>query len=182
MTSVAGILKNGVGPVVAIRFDIDALGLVEDSTDGHYPKQEGFSSCHLGAMHACGHDGHASIGLTTAKILMELKEHLHGTLKIIFQPAEEGVRGAKSICESGFLDDVDYIFAAHIMPRVKDYDLYFGMNESFATTKLDVIYHGVSTHAAESHNSVRMHCFQQLTVLLICIRFLETVMDKHVSM
>ena len=150
MTAVAGILKNGVGPVVAIRFDIDALGLVEDSTDGHYPKQEGFSSCHLGAMHACGHDGHASIGLTTAKILMELKEHLHGTLKIIFQPAEEGVRGAKSICESGFLDDVDYIFAAHIMPRVKDYDLYFGMNESFATTKLDVIYHGVSTHAAES--------------------------------
>ena len=119
MTAVAGILKNGVGPV-------------------------------LGAMHACGHDGHASIGLTTAKILMELKEHLHGTLKIIFQPAEEGVRGAKSICESGFLDDVDYIFAAHIMPRVKDYDLYFGMNESFATTKLDVIYHGVSTHAAES--------------------------------
>ena len=118
MTAVAGILKNGVGPVVAIRFDIDALGLVEDSTDGHYPKQEGFSSCHLGAMHACGHDGHASIGLTTAKILMELKEHLHGTLKI--------------------------------MPRVKDYDLYFGMNESFATTKLDVIYHGVSTHAAES--------------------------------
>ena len=150
MTAVAGILKNGVGPVVAIRFDIDALGLVEDSTDGHYPKQEGFSSCHLGAMHACGHDGHASIGLTTAKILMELKEHLHGTLKIIFQPAEEGVRGAKSICESGFLDDVDYIFAAHIMPRVKEYDLYFGMNESFATTKLDVIYHGVSTHAAES--------------------------------
>ena len=117
MTAVAGILKNGVGPVVAIRFDIDALGLVEDSTDGHYPKQEGFSSC---------------------------------PLKIIFQPAEEGVRGAKSICESGFLDDVDYIFAAHIMPRVKDYDLYFGMNESFATTKLDVIYHGVSTHAAES--------------------------------
>ena len=42
MTAVAGILKNGVGPVVAIRFDIDALGLVEDSTDGHYPKQEGF--------------------------------------------------------------------------------------------------------------------------------------------
>ena len=101
-------------------------------------------------MHACGHDGHASIGLTTARILMELSEHLHGTLKIIFQPAEEGVRGAKSICESGFLDDVDYIYAAHIMPRVGDYDLYFGMNESFATTKLDVIYHGVSTHAAES--------------------------------
>ena len=131
------------GGVVAIRADIDALPILEESGLS-------YSSENDGCMHACGHDGHASIGLTTAKILMELKEHLHGTLKIIFQPAEEGVRGAKSICESGFLDDVDYIFAAHIMPRVKDYDLYFGMNESFATTKLDVIYHGVSTHAAES--------------------------------
>ena len=182
MTAVAGVLKNGEGPIVAIRFDIDALGLVEDSTDGHYPKQEGFSSCHLGAMHACGHDGHASIGLTTAKILMELKEHLHGTLKIIFQPAEEGVRGAKSICKSGFLDDVDYIFAAHIMPRVNDYDLYFGMNESFATTKLDVIYHGYQHMLQSLHNLGKMRCFQQLTVLLICIQFLEIVMDKPVSM
>ena len=125
------------------RTDIDGLPIVEQTGLD-------FASKHEGRMHACGHDGHASIGLTTARILMELSEHLHGTLKIIFQPAEEGVRGAKSICESGFLDDVDYIYAAHIMPRAGDYDLYFGMNESFATTKLDVIYHGVSTHAAES--------------------------------
>jgi len=150
MTAVAGILKNGDGPTIAIRFDIDALGLIEDTSQQHLPFQEGFSSCHLGAMHACGHDGHTSIGLTTAKILMNIKEQLHGTIKLIFQPAEEGVRGAKCIAESGFLDDVDYIYAAHIMPQVADYDLFFGMNESFATTKLDVTYHGVSTHAAES--------------------------------
>ncbi len=82
---------------------------------------------------------------------MELKDKLHGTLKIIFQPAEEGVRGAKCICESGFLDDVDYILAAHIMPQEhRKYDLYLGMDDSFATTKLDVTYHGISTHAAES--------------------------------
>lgn len=150
MTAVAGILKNGTGPTVAIRFDIDALGLVEDKSYDHFPVQENFNSCHVGMMHACGHDGHTAIGLTTARIMMELKEHWHGTLKLIFQPAEEGVRGAKSICTSGFLDDVDYIFAAHILPRDGDYDLYFGMDESFATTKLDVTYHGVSTHAAES--------------------------------
>ena len=102
-------------------------------------------------MHACGHDGHTAIGLTTARILMDIKENIHGTIKLIFQPAEEGVRGAKCIAESGFLDDVDYILAAHIMPQnSQKYDLYFGMNDSFATTKLDVIYHGVSTHAAES--------------------------------
>lgn len=150
MTAVAGILKNGEGPTIALRFDIDALGLIEESSSHHVPFKEGFSSCHLGAMHACGHDGHTAIGLTTAKILMDIKDQLHGTIKLIFQPAEEGVRGAKCIAESGFLDDVDYIYAAHIMPQVKDYDLYLGMDESFATTKLDVTYHGVSTHAAES--------------------------------
>lgn len=150
MTAVAGVLKNGNGPTIALRFDIDALGLIEDKSQQHLPFQKGFSSCHIGAMHACGHDGHTAIGLTTAKILIDIKEHIHGTIKLIFQPAEEGVRGAKCIAESGFLDDVDYIYAAHIMPQVSNYDLYFGMNDSFATTKLDVTYHGVSTHAAES--------------------------------
>lgn len=151
MTAVAGVLKNGDGPTIGLRFDIDALGLIEENSLNHFPYKEGFSSCHIGAMHACGHDGHTAIGLTTAKILMNIKEHIHGTIKLIFQPAEEGVRGAKCIAESGFLDDIDYLLAAHIMPQENnDYDLYLGMNESFATTKLDVIYHGVSTHAAES--------------------------------
>ena len=150
MTAVAGILKNGSGPVVAMRFDMDALGLDEDTSAHHFPASHHFISCHQGVMHACGHDGHTAIGLTTAKILMELKDHWNGTLKLIFQPAEEGVRGARSICTSHFLDDVDYIFASHIMPQESDHDLYFGMNDSFATTKLDVTYHGVSTHAAES--------------------------------
>ena len=151
MSGVAGVLKNGDGPTIALRFDIDALGLIEENSLSHFPYKNGFSSVHLGAMHACGHDGHTAIGLTTARILMDIKENIHGTIKLIFQPAEEGVRGAKCIAESGFLDDVDYILAAHIMPQnSQKYDLYFGMNDSFATTKLDVIYHGVSTHAAES--------------------------------
>lgn len=151
MTGVAGVYKNGDGPTIALRFDIDALGLIEEPSQHHLPFKEGFSSCHIGAMHACGHDGHTAIGLTTARIIMDIKEHIHGTIKLIFQPAEEGVRGAKCIAESGFLDDVDCILAAHIMPQEnKKYDLYFGMNDSFATTKLDVTYHGVSTHAAES--------------------------------
>lgn len=151
MTAVAGVFKNGDGPVLALRFDIDALSVIESNDHLHFPFKNGFSSVHIGAMHACGHDGHTAIGLTVAKILMDIKDQIHGTVKLIFQPAEEGVRGAKCIAESGFLDDVDYLLAAHIMPKNhKKYDLYFGMNESFATTKLDVTYHGVSTHAAES--------------------------------
>lgn len=149
-TAVAGIIKNGAGPVVAIRFDIDALSITEDDSANHNPGKFGFISCNPGAMHACGHDGHAAMGLTVAKILCDIKEHLHGTIKLIFQPAEEGVRGAKSIATSGILDDVDYIFAGHIWQQApgEDYDIYLGMDETFATTKLDVIYHGVSSHAA----------------------------------
>lgn len=151
MSAVAGVLKNGKGPTIALRFDIDALSISEETSLNHFPYKERFNSVHLNAMHACGHDGHTAIGLTTARILMDIKKHIHGTIKLIFQPAEEGVRGAKCIAESGFLDDVDYIFAGHIMPHGRHkYDLYFGMDQSFATTKLDVIYHGVSTHAAEA--------------------------------
>ena len=149
-TAVAGILKNGSGPVVAIRFDMDALCIEEDDSINHNPGKFGFISCNQGTMHACGHDGHVAIGLTVAKILSNIKDSIQGTIKLIFQPAEEGVRGAKSICKSGILKDVDYIFAGHIWQQEanEDYDIYLGMNETFATTKLDVIYHGVSSHAA----------------------------------
>lgn len=149
-TGVVGVMHNGIGPVVAIRFDIDALSITEDDSADHNPGKNGFISCNPGAMHACGHDGHTAMGLTVAKILAQIKEQLHGTIKLIFQPAEEGVRGAKSIALSGILDDVDYIFAGHIWQQVEgeDYDIYLGMNETFATTKLDVTYHGVSSHAA----------------------------------
>lgn len=150
-TAVVGILHCGKGPTVGIRFDIDALGVHEDTTSFHRPTMEHFNSCNKNAMHACGHDGHIAIGLSVAKIIMDIKASLHGTVKLIFQPAEEGVRGAKSIVESGILDDIDYLYAGHIFPRTKEeqeYDLCLGMNETFATTKLDVYYHGISSHAA----------------------------------
>ena len=131
------------GKAIALRADIDALPVHEHNTVDYKSETEG-------KMHACGHDGHTAMGLTVAKILAQIKEQLHGTIKLIFQPAEEGVRGAKSIALSGILDDVDYIFAGHIWQQVEgeDYDIYLGMNETFATTKLDVTYHGVSSHAA----------------------------------
>lgn len=149
-TGVVGVMHMGDGPVVAIRFDMDALSITEDNSLNHNPGKNNFISCNPGAMHACGHDGHTAIGLTVAKILSQLKDKMHGTIKLIFQPAEEGVRGAKSIALSGILDDVDYIFAGHIWQQAdgEDYNIYLGMDETFATTKLDVTYHGVSSHAA----------------------------------
>lgn len=150
MTGVIGILRCGEGPTVAMRFDIDALGVFEARDDRHRPAREGFASVNNGFMHACGHDGHATIGLGVARILMELKDQLHGTVKLIFQPSEEGVRGAKSIVENGHLDDVDFFLANHISKRTEQNchgKVIPGIYTSLATTKYDVVYQGKASHA-----------------------------------
>lgn len=148
-TGVIGILDCGEGPTVAMRFDIDALGVIENKDDSHKPYKFGFSSVNDGTMHSCGHDGHASIGLGVAEVLMNIKESLHGKVKLIFQPAEEGVRGAKAIVEKGHLDNVDYFLASHISDNEeKDgSDLIPGSYGSLATSKYDVFYNGKSAHA-----------------------------------
>ena len=87
MTGVVGILRCGEGPTIAMRFDIDALGVVEADEPEHRPAAEGFASVNRGAMHACGHDGHATMGMGVAEVLMAIKDQLHGTVKLIFQPA-----------------------------------------------------------------------------------------------
>lgn len=152
-TGVAAILRCGEGPTVALRFDIDALGVRESGEEGHRPYEEGFASVTDGVMHACGHDGHAAIGLGTAKLLMKYREMLRGTVKLIFQPAEEGVRGARSIVEKGLLDDVDYVLGGHIFPTDKapgaDVAVFAeGAQGALATTKLDFIFKGRAVHAA----------------------------------
>ncbi|MBC8652943.1 amidohydrolase [Providencia vermicola] len=115
-TGCAAIFDTGrPGPTVAFRFDIDCVNVQETDTAEHIPNQEGFSSTNQGYMHACGHDGHMAIGLGVAKWLIENKDRpLKGVIKLIFQPAEEGVRGAKPIAESGILDDVDYFACGHL--------------------------------------------------------------------
>ena len=149
MTGVIGILRCGEGPTVAMRFDIDALGVNETTDDNHRPAKEGFASVNAGAMHACGHDGHGVSGLGVAAVLMEIKEHLSGTIKLIFQPSEEGVRGAKSIVANGHLDDVDYLFGCHTTGVSKDNaDITPGSYGSLASYKYDVTFHGVASHAA----------------------------------
>ena len=161
-TGVIGILHCGEGPVVAMRFDMDALGVIEDTSEAHRPAKEGFASVNPGFMHACGHDGHTTIGLGVAKVLMDIRESLHGTVKLIFQPAEEGVRGAKSIVEHGHLNDVDVFLGAHVTGMQEtegEYDIIPGAGGSLATTKLDVIFHGKAAHAGgapEEGNNVML--------------------------
>ena len=152
MTGVIGILRCGEGPTIAMRFDIDALGVIEAEDPEHRPAAEGFRSVNPGFMHACGHDGHATIGLGVAKLLMEIRDQLHGTVKLIFQPAEEGVRGAKSIVEKGHLDGVDFLIGNHITGKSDTEPglVAPGSYGSLATCKYDVIYRGLSAHAGSS--------------------------------
>ena len=154
MTGVIGILRCGEGPTVALRFDIDALGVVESEEADHRPFAEGWSSVNRGMMHSCGHDGHASVGLGVAKVLMDIKDSLHGTVKLIFQPAEEGVRGAKAIVAKGHLDGVDYVLGTHVTNNKKYPDAMVipGSRDSFATSKYDVVFHGKSAHAGGAPN------------------------------
>lgn len=148
-TGVVGILHCGEGPSVALRFDIDALPMEEAQDLEHRPFCEGFSSQNPGMMHACGHDCHTAIGLETAKILSALKNHLHGTVKFLFQPGEEGTRGAYAIVENGHLDGVNYFAGTHVAPDDKedDGDITPGTYGSLATCKYNVFFHGQAAHA-----------------------------------
>ena len=148
MTGVIGILRCGEGPTLAMRFDIDALGVIESEEADHVPCQLGFASVNRGSMHACGHDGHPTIGLGVAQVLMQIKDQLHGTVKLIFQPAEEGVRGAKSIVEKGHLNDARYFVGSHLTGKSADSPVVIpGYYGSLATCKFDVTYRGKNAHA-----------------------------------
>lgn len=111
-TGVVGLLKGKkAGPVLAIRADIDALNLTELTG---LP----FASAVPGKCHACGHDIHTSVLLGTAKILKSYKEDLCGTVKFLFQPAEEGLGGSRMMIANGVLDNpkVEYMMACHTWP------------------------------------------------------------------
>lgn len=147
-TGVIGILRCGEGPVIALRFDMDALGVFECGEETHKPVREDFRSLTEGVMHACGHDGHITIGLGAAELLASVQDQLAGTVKIIFQPAEEGVRGARSIVENGHLDDVDYVLASHLAESPDgSFQICPGLSGTLATSKLDAYFKGKSAHA-----------------------------------
>lgn len=138
------------GPTVALRFDIDALFIEESSDKDHLPAKEGFQSTIERSMHACGHDGHIAIGLNFAKWLVNNQDSLKGKFVLIFQPAEEGVRGAKSMVEAGVVDGVDYLLAGHIGSGSGKNVLGVGSQGFFATSKMDIYFEGVPSHAAGS--------------------------------
>lgn len=144
---VVGILRHGKGPTVGLRFDMDALDLVESQSPEHRPVREGFVSVNEGASHGCGHDGHTAVGLGIAEVLMRLRDEFHGTVKLIFQPAEEGVRGAKAMVSAGVVDDVKYLLGHHLYSGWPVGNIDPGRSGYLATSKFDALLSGAPAHA-----------------------------------
>ena len=150
-TAVVGIMTFAKpGPTVAFRADMDANDVMESTSPLHRPYKENFSSINEYVHHGCGHDGHTAMALSVAKILASLKDELAGTIKFIFQPAEEGLRGARPVAESGILDDVDYLLGLHLGAVNANKLGLLGCEVKGwqASTKFDVEFTGVSAHAA----------------------------------
>lgn len=147
-----------IGPNIGFRFDIDANELCESNSLGHLPNILNFSSKNSFAMHACGHDAHMSIGIELAKILASNIKKIKGKIIFIFQPAEEGVRGAYSLMNNPIIDKLDYLAGMHIGMDVKSGEIGVGSHGFLATKKIDIIFKGKATHAGASpekgHNAL----------------------------
>ena len=149
-TGVVATLKQGEGPCIGLRVDLDAISIQESDEPTHRPAAEGFGSEHDGYMHACGHDAHLAIALGTLEAVKE--SEFAGTLKVFFQPAEEISGGGKAMAESGHLDGVDYLFALHIGLGHPTGEIVAGVESPLAMAHLTATFEGASAHAGKAPN------------------------------
>lgn len=145
---VARIQGKKKSPVVAIRCDIDALPINEETTLD-------YKSINENKMHACGHDFHITSILGAALLLKDQEDELEGTVKILFQAAEETSLGAYKVVETGVLDDVDVIFGLHSSPDLPVGTV--GIKEGSVTAAVDrfqIEIEGVGSHGAQPHEGI----------------------------
>ena len=163
-TGVVGILRGGKpGPVVALRADMDGLPLTENNDLPFASKvKTTYLGQPVGVMHACGHDTHVAMLMGAAEVLSQVKADLPGTVKFIFQPAEEGSvpgteGGAKLMVKEGVLDKpkVDAVFGVHIQAQTEVGNLsYRPGGEMASSDRFTITVHGKGSHGAYPWNSV----------------------------
>jgi amidohydrolase len=186
ITGVVGILKGDKpGPVIALRADMDALPIIEKN-DLPYKSTviSSYNGKETGVMHACGHDGHVAILMGVAEILSGMKKELRGTVKFIFQPAEEGVPigeegGAKLMVKEGVLNKpkVDVIFGLHLGAQLEVGKITYRPAATMAGTgdfKITVI--GKASHGALPWTSI-----DPIVVSAQIVNSLQTIVSRNVN-
>ena len=170
--SLVASIKNGGNRTIGLRADFDALNIQEETNLD-------FASNNEGIMHACGHDAHTAILLTTAKYLSENLSEWEGTVKLIFQEAEEGPDpgGAYYIVESGLVNDVDEFFALHVSPGFSTGELAINYGDALAAADIiSVTFKGIGTHAAYPHLGI-----DPLVMQADLIMKLQTIVSRKVN-
>ncbi len=158
------------GKTFMIRADIDALSVTEDTG---LP----FESKNKGLMHACGHDCHISVMLAAAKMLSELRDQIHGTVRVIFQPAEEIAQGAKAMIKEGVLDGVDACFGIHVWSDIDAGKISIEPGPRMASAdKFTIDIDGKSGHGAQPHL-----CVDAAVVAAAVIQNLQTVVSREIA-
>ncbi len=187
ITGVVGLLKGGKpGPVVALRADMDALPVTERTPVPFASKVvTTYNNAETGVMHACGHDAHVAILMGVAEVLAGIRQDLSGTVKFIFQPAEEGAPkgeegGAELMIKEGALEDpkVDVIFGLHIDAdkevgkiAYKAGSIYAGVND------MKITVHGASSHGAMPWSSV-----DPIVTSAQIITGLQTIVSRNLNL
>lgn len=142
----AEIKGETIGKTVLLRADIDALPINEMNDHLDY------RSKHLGKMHACGHDAHTAMLLTALRALLQVKKSIKGTIRFVFQPAEEIAAGAKKMIEQGVLEGVDNVFGIHIWSVNQTGLVACDPGPTFAGSDMFKIhFRGQGGHAAQPH-------------------------------
>lgn len=186
-TGVVGILKGGKpGPVVALRSEMDALPVTERTPVPFASKVTAtYNGQQVGVMHACGHDSHMAMLMTAAEILSSMKSELNGTVKFIFQPAEEGVPagekgGAEEMIKEGVLENpkVDVIFAQHIFSYMPAGTITYRAGGALASVNdMKIIIKGKSAHGAEPWYSV-----DPIVTSAEIINNLQTIVSRNINL
>ena len=156
-TGVVAVMKNGAGPTLMLRADMDGLPLVEDSGLDYMStaKQISIDGEEKPVMHACGHDVHITSLIGTARQMSAMKNQWSGTLVLVAQPAEERIGGAKLMMDDGLYSRFpkpDFAMAFHVSADTPTGKLAIGEGiESSSSDSVDIIVHGVGAHGASPH-------------------------------
>ncbi|MHA1303098.1 MAG: M20 metallopeptidase family protein [Candidatus Heimdallarchaeaceae archaeon] len=146
-------------------------GRVQEENDVPY------KSKNPGKMHACGHDAHTAMLLGAAKIIYKYKEHIEGTIKLIFQPAEEGEGGGKLIVDEGLLDDVDYVYGLHVWGELPAGTIATRVGPFLASAdSFTITIKGKGGHAAAPHQT-----FDPTAVLVDIYNALQKVVSREID-